>query len=551
MRRARMRMRTRIASGASAVLGALLIAAVAVAAAAVAAGHGAFRDVTKSSGVDMRVATDLPRLKLIATMAGGCAVGDYDGDGRPDLYVTNNIDRWGKPNAHHCGRLFHNEGGGRFRDVTKAAGIHACGVGMGAFWADLDGDGRLDLYLTNVGPNAVWWNKGDGTFEEGRETGLEDPLFSVGAAFLDYDGDGRLDVAVANYLESTPEWEASQPQLQLRVPEDYMGEPSHLFHNEGGRKFRDATKAAGLAVPPAEMKTLGIAVLDYDGDGRDDLYFVNDRTANRLFHNKGDGTFEEVTAETGAGMLGDKPRAGMGAAVGDPFGDGRDSLFITNFGAEPNSLYRNVKGALFEDAGAATGAGPVGLPFVRWGTHFADFDNDGWPDLYAAGGHLAPRIVRLLGHYKSGYASYVDAGDRSFAQPTVLLHNRGDGRFEEWPDAGDLARLRMSARGTAVADLDGDGAVDLVIVDLDGPVRILKNIASAGRSWIAIEPTPAADGKTVIGTRVRVTAGGRMQSQTYRVSTSYASGSLVPLHFGLDGAEAAERVEVRWPSGET
>ena len=540
--------RARLVDGGVAALGAGVLSLAAISA---ATGSGAFRDVTKSSGVDMRVAVDLPRLKLIATMTGGCALGDYDGDGLPDLYVTNNTARWGRPNTEHCGRLFHNQGGGRFRDVTKASGIHACGIGMGAFWADLDGDGRLDLYLTNVGPNAVWWNRGDGTFEEGRDTGLEDPLFSVGAAFLDYDGDGRLDVAVANYLDSTPEWEAAQPQMQLRVPEDYMGQPSHLFHNEGGRKFRNAAKEAGLAFPPSEMKTLGIAVIDYDGDGKDDLYFVNDRTANRLFHNLGGGTFEEVTAETGAGILGDKPRAGMGAAVGDPFGDGRESLFITNFGAEPNSLYRNVKGALFEDAGAASGAGAVGLPFVRWGTHFADFDNDGWPDLYAAGGHLAPRIVRLLGHYKNGYAAYVDAGDKSFTQPTVLLHNRGDGRFEEWPDAGDLGRLRMAARGTAVADLDGDGALDLVIVDLDGPVRVLKNTAAPGRSWIAIEPTPAADGKTVIGTRVRVTAGGRTQFQTYRVSSSYASGSLVPLHFGLGNAETAERVEVRWPSGET
>src|SRR5262249_8984735 len=192
-------------------------------------------------------------------------------DGRPDLYVTNSTARWGLPNTAHCGRLFHNLGGGRFQDVTAASGIRACGIGMGAFWADLDGDGRLDLYLTNLGPNVVWWDRRDGTFEEGRDPGLEDPLFSVGAAFLDYDGDGRLDVAVANYLDSTPEWEAAQPQMQLRVPEDYMGQPSHLSRNEGGRKFRDVTKAAGLVVSPAEMKTLGIAVLDYDGDRRDDL----------------------------------------------------------------------------------------------------------------------------------------------------------------------------------------------------------------------------------------------------------------------------------------
>jgi hypothetical protein len=512
---------------------------------------GVFRDVTRSSGVTTRIGSDLMRLKLIPGMIGGCAVGDFDGDGRPDLYVTNSIPHWGKANSGSCGRLYRNVGGGRFEDVTDKSGIRACGLGMGAFWADLDGDGRLDLYLTNVGANAVWWNRGDGTFEEGRDTGLEDPLFSVGAAFLDYDGDGRLDVAVANYLDSTPEWEAAQPQFELRVPEDYVGQPSHLFRNLGGRKFKDVTKDAGLAMPPSETKTLGIAVLDYDGDGREDLYFVNDRVSNRLFRNRGDGTFEETTAETGAGVLGERPRAGMGVAVGDPFGGGRDSLFVTNFGAEPSSLYRNVDGVLFEDASGSSGAGAIGLPFVRWGTHFADFDNDGWPDLYAAGGHLAPRLPRMLGHYKSGGAAYVEAGDAGFAQKTVLLHNLGGGKFEEWTNSGDLASLRMVGRGTAVADLDADGGLDLVVVDVDGPVRVFHNQIGSRKSWVAVEPAEGAGGATVLGTRVRVTAAGRAQTQTYRVSPSYASGSLVPLHFGLGDAGTVEEIEVRWPDGKT
>jgi enediyne biosynthesis protein E4 len=510
---------------------------------------GVFRDVTKTSGVSMKVASDLRKLKLIATMIGGVAMGDYDGDGRPDLYVTNSISSWGKPNKDHCGRLYQNVGG-RFEDVTAKAGIRACGLGMGAFWADLDGDGRLDLYLTNVGANTVWWNRGDGTFEEGKDTGLEDPLFSVGAAFLDYDADGRLDVVVANYLDSTPEWEASQPQFELRIPENYVGQPSHLYRNLGGRKFANVTAEAGLAMPPAETKTLGIAVLDYDGDGKPDLYFVNDRTSNRLFRNRGDGKFEETTAETGTGRSGDlPPRAGMGVAIGDPFGTGRDSLFVTNFGAEENSLFRNVEGALFEDSGTTSGAGAIGLPYVRWGTHFADFDNDGWTDLYAAGGHLAPRIVRTLGRYRKGtQAAYVEAGDRAFAQKTVLLHNLGEGRFVEW-DSGDLGKRPMSARGTAVADIDGDGALDLVVVDIDGPVRVFRNVLPA-RHWIAIEPRPApGDSRPVLGARVTVTAGDRAQTQPYWVSPSYASGSLVPLHFGLGEADAAE-VEIVWPGGE-
>jgi len=522
--------------------------------AAAAAHPGVFRDVTKSSGIDMRVKSDLMRLKLIATMGGGCAAGDFDGDGRVDLYVTNSTARWGKPNTKDCGRLYRNVGGGRFEDVTEKSGIRACGLGMGAFWADLDGDGRLDLYLTNVGPNAVWWNKGDGTFEPGRDTGLEDPGFSVGAAFVDYDGDGRLDVAVANYLDSTPEWEASQPQLELRVPEDYTGQQSHLFRNAGNRRFVDVTKEAGLVVPPAETKTLGIAVLDYDGDGRPDLYFVNDRVGNRLFHNKG-GAFEETTDEAGAGALGAQPRAGMGVAVGDPFGDLRESLFVTNFGAEPNSLYRNLGGGVFDEVGKASGAADVGMPFVRWGTHFADFDDDGWPDLYAAGGHLAPRVVRDVGHYRKGRnASYVDAGERAFAQRTVLLRNLGGGRFAEWTDSGDLAGLRMSARGTAVFDVDGDGDLDLVVVPIDGRVRVLENTLGGPKGpngWIAVEPRPSPGGGTVIETRVRVKAGERVQEQVYRVSPSYASGSLVPLHFGLGAARRADQVEVRWPDGKT
>jgi hypothetical protein len=525
----------------------IVLGAVVILAASPARKVGVFEDVTRSSGVKMEVRSDLPRLKLIATMIGGCAVGDFDGDGQPDLYVANSIPRWGKPNTSDCGRLYRNVGGGRFEDVTQKSGIRACGLGMGAYWADLDGDGRLDLYLTNVGPNAVWWNRGDGTFEQGKETGLEDPLFSAGAAFLDYDGDGRLDVAVANYLDSTPEWELSQEQFELRVPEDYTGQPSHLFRNEGGRRFRDVTAEAGLAIPPADTKTLSIAVLDYNGDGRPDLEFVNDRVSNRLFENRG-GRFEEVTAETGAGVLGNQPRAGMGVAVGDPFGSGRDSLFVTNFGAEENSLYRNVDGVLFEDAGKASGVAALGMPSVRWGTHFADFDNDGWPDLYAVGGHLAPRLVRAIGRYRQKSAAYVDAGDRSFAQRSVLMHNLGDGRFVEWSDAGDFGRARMAGRGSAVADFDGDGALDLVVVDVDGPVRVLRNTLPPG-NWIAIEPRPGSDGKPVLETRVRVTANGRVQTQTYRVSSSYLSGSLVPLHFGLGPAVKADAVEVRWPDG--
>ena len=515
---------------------ALLLALLCAAAASSPAPGGLFRDITKASGINFRIASDMRRLKLIPTMIGGCAFGDYDGDGLPDLYVTNSMPHWGKKNEKDCGRLYHNLGGGHFEDVTQRAGIHACGLGMGAFWADLDGDGKLDLYLTNVGPNVVYWNRGDGTFEEGKNTGLEDPLFSVGAAFLDYDGDGQLDVVVGNYLDSSPEWERSQPQFELRVPEDYVGQPSHLYRNLGDRRFADVTKQAGLAMNPIDTKTLGVAVVDYDGDGWPDLFFVNDRVSNRLFHNRRDGTFEETTAETGAGVLGERARAGMGVAIGDPTGDGRPSIFVTNFGGEPNSYYRNVEGTLFEDAGAASGAGAVGSPFVRWSTQFADFDNDGWPDLYAVGGHLAQRIVRMIGHYKSGIASYIEAGDPAYRQRTVLLRNLGQGRFDEWKETGDLANLKMSGRGSAVADIDNDGDLDLFIMDLSGRSRLFENVLGNRKSWLRIEPRVGPDRRTVLGTKVRVTAGNRSQTKWFFVSPSYASGTLTDLHFGLGDA---------------
>jgi hypothetical protein len=303
-------------------------------------------------------------------------------------------------------------------------------------------------------------------------------------------------------------------------------------------------------MPPADTKTLSIAVLDYDGDGRPDLYFVNDRTSNRLFHNRGNGTFEETTAESGAGAFGAQPRAGMGVAAGDADGDGRTDLFVTNFGGEPNSYYRNVSGALFEDAGAGLGGATVGVPSVRWGTHFADFDNDGWLDLYAVGGHLAPRIARMIGHYKSGKARYVEAGDRAYRQKSVLLRNTGAGRFEEWTEAGDLGTARMSGRGSAVADVDGDGDLDLFVVDLAGPSRLFENRIGSRRSWIRIAPQPGADRRTVLGTRVTVTAGGRAQMRELQVSPSYASGTLTDLHFGL-GEVSTVDVQVRWPDGRT
>jgi enediyne biosynthesis protein E4 len=489
---------------------------------------GVFRDVTSSSGIRFRFRSDLQRLKMITTVNGGCAFGDANGDGRPDLYVTNSVPRWGKPNEKSCGRLFENVGGGRFEDVTDAAGVRACGLGMGSFWVDIEGDGDLDLYLTNLGPNQLFINRGDGTFDEASGTGLEDPLFSVGAAFLDFDSDGDVDVVVANYLDSTPEWERAQPQFELRVPDDYTGQPSHLFRNEGNGRFTEVTVAAGLSMPPADTKTLGVAVLDYDSDGRPDLYFVNDRVSNRLFHNRGNGTFEERTAEAGAGVLGTTPRAGMGVAVGDADGDGATDLFVTNFGGEPNSFYRNVEGVIFEDAGSTLGGGSAGLPSVRWGTHFADFDNDGWPDLYVSAawivdGKVVPLVFRHEG-LKDGVPQF--KAPRSLKEKMVYYPAGPSG------------------------DYDNDGRLDLFLINwFSGRGCVLLHNESPKRRWLDVQVTGKTFNRMGIGSRVTLKKGDAILGfQEISTGYGYASGQRAYAHFGLGDVTTVD-VHVRLPNG--
>ena len=310
------------------------------------------------------------------------------------------------------------------------------------------------------------------------------------------------------------------------------------------------TREAGLGMDPMDTKTLGVAVLDYDGDGRPDLFFVNDRVSNRLFHNRGDGTFEETTAESGAGVLGERPRAGMGIAVGDPAGDGLPTLFVTNFGGEPNSLYRNVEGTLFEDAGEASGAARVGLPFVRWGTHFADFDNDGWPDLYAVGGHLAPRIVAIdralqerEGEVRRGGRSRLSPRRRSCSTTSAAAVSRNGrrpatSRRSACRDAAARWRTSTTTETSTSSSWTWTGR----------PVSSRTSPATA-RAGSAIEPRAGEDGRTVLGTKVKVTAGGRSQTKEFYVSPSYASGTLTDLHFGLGDAERVEEIVVTWPGG--
>jgi hypothetical protein len=511
----------------------------------------AFRDVTKASGIRFRFKTDMRRGRMISTMGGGAAAADYDGDGFLDLFFTGSAGNGKKPEKGPCGALYRNRGDGTFEDATERSGIRSCGWQMSANWVDVNSDGRPDLVVGGVGTTRLWMNRGDGTFREvplssGLDVGRQ---FTIGVAAADFDGDGRTDLYLLGYLDTTPEKELSFPQFQVRLPEDYPGETGELFRQLPDGRFENVTAQAGVA----NRAGRGVAALffDYDGDGRPDLFVTNDRASNRLYHNEGAGSFRDVTDETGAGARGRPPRAGMGIAAGDPFGTGHPDLYVTNFSGETNTFYRSVDGPLFEDATEETRTGKASWPYVQWGTDFADFDDDGSPDLYAVSGHLVPRFLSWLARLLSkGHLAPMVDGDHHYRQPILVWRNTGDGRFlDVSAEAGDVARIRICARGSTVGDFDGDGRLDLAVAAVSGGERVLRNVSPASGHAIEILPTAGRDGRTVLGTKIRVKAGGRSWIQEFRLRPSYASASWVPLHFGLGTADRVDTIEVI-PPGE-
>jgi hypothetical protein len=518
-----------------------------------------FRDVTAESGVAFQFRGDFLDAKLIPTMGGGVAVADYDGDGWLDLFFVNQIprsrggERLGPARLETCGQLFRNRGDGTFEDATAASGIRACGWGISAMWADLDSDGFPDLVVGNVGGNTVWRNNGNGTFTLVEHSGLEDGRMTIGLAALDFDGDGIADVYVGNYLDTDAVREGALG-LGVKTPDEYPGQDNALYRGLGGLRFEDVTDRSGTRDPGS--KTIGAVAFDYDGDGHTDLYVANDQWRNTLFHNEGNGTFRDVSDETGTGYppegptaFGRRTRSGMGLVAEDFDGDGRPDLYITNFGDEPDTLYHNVEGQLFEEVDRAAFGGdrdPT-LRLSKWGAVAIDYDNDGRDDLAVSSGQILSRFWTVLGSWLNPRARNFGVGEKSYAQRQFLFRNvsrPGELKFEDVSSiSGDLGKLCLVGRGLAAGDFDGDGRLDIAYNPIDHPAVILRNEAPAGNA-IEVLPVAGEDRRTILGTVI--TAGA--VSKQFFVVPSYASGSWEPLHFGI-GEAAGAPVKVRWPDG--
>jgi hypothetical protein len=506
-----------------------------------------FRDVTQQAGIHFVHNNGAFGKKFLPeTLGPGVAFIDYDNDGWPDIFLVNGMDWPGHASKHSAPKLFHNNHDGTFTDVTHKAGLDAVEMfGMGVAVGDFDDDGYDDLFVTAYGQSHLFHNNGNGTFTDVTQKaglgGVQE--FSTGAAWVDYDKDGRLDLVVANYVQWSAETDLyctlDGKSKSYCTPESYKGTAVRLWHSHGDGTFEDVTKKAGLGDPTS--KTLGIAVLDYDGDGWPDLLLSNDTQPNKLYRNNGNGTFTEKAVLAGVAFSEDGvARAGMGVDTADYDRSGHPSLLITNFANQMLSLYHNEGTGLFVDEAPQSEIGRASLLTLGFGCFFFDYDLDGWPDVFVANGHIDPDIQRVQANVK-------------YAMPPHLFRNMGKGKFEEvTKSVGAAFSTPRVARGAAYADVYNDGRLDVLMATNGGPAVLFRNetaVASANRS-LRVKLIGTKSNRDGIGAIVRVTAAGETQTQMMRSGSSYLSASELVLTFGLAQHDKAESVEIAWPSGQ-
>ena len=479
---------------------------------------------------------------LPETLGPGCAFLDYDNDGWPDILLVNGMDWPGHRRKRSTLALYRNNRNGTFTDVTRAAGLDVEMYGMGVAVADYDNDGFPDIVVTCVGQNRLFRNTGKGTFVDvTRRAGLLGrEAFSTSALWFDFDRDGFLDLFVCNYVRWSPTSDVfcslDGKRKSYCTPEAYRGSTCWLFRNRGDGTFEDVTAASGIF--DASSKSLGVALLDWDNDGWPDLAVANDTQPNKLYRNNRDGTFTDVAVKAGIAFSDEgKARAGMGIDAGDFTGTGEVGLAITNFDNERLGLYRPGKDGVYTDVALSTAVGPATRRTLGFGCFFFDADLDGHLDLLAVNGHIDDTVRAIR-------------RDVEYAQRPHLFLNNGKGDFRDIAaQAGDAFAAPKVARGAAFADFDRDGDLDALITTNNGPAYLYRNDNSTGNRWIRFRLTGTKSNRDAIGAVVRIEAPGLTRVAMVKSGSSYLSQSELPLTFGLGRRDRVDRVEVRWPSG--